>query len=138
MTAAAIVPMIAMADDNIKDSQFNPVNTGVNSLLIATDARGAAMGDIGSATDPDANAQFWNPAKYAFAFNRGEVSLSYTPWMRSLINDIFLTNLTGYYKPGQYDNQSVSLSLRYFSLGNLTLNSFTGAAAMTIPPYEMS
>ncbi|MBD5200356.1 MAG: type IX secretion system outer membrane channel protein PorV [Bacteroidales bacterium] len=138
MIAITIIPMIAMADDNIKDSQFNPVNTGVNSLMIATDARGASMGDIGAATEPDANSQYWNPSKYAFAFNRGEVSLSYTPWMRSLVNDIFLTNLTGYYKPGRHDNQAVSMSLRYFSLGNLTLNSFTGAPDMTIHPYEMS
>ena len=34
---------------------FNPVQTGVNSLNIAPDARGASMGDLGAATDPDAN-----------------------------------------------------------------------------------
>ncbi|MDE6177805.1 MAG: hypothetical protein K2F86_01385, partial [Duncaniella sp.] len=57
---------------------FNPINTGVNSLSIAPDARGASMGDLGAATDPDANSQFWNPSKYAFAYSSGGVSLSYT------------------------------------------------------------
>ena len=82
----------ANADDQIKN-EFNPVQTGVTSLSIAPDARGASMGDLGAATDPDANSQFWNPSKYAFAYSQGAVSLSYTPWLRKLVNDIFLANL---------------------------------------------
>ena len=72
---------------------FNPIQTGVTSLSIAPDARGASMGDIGAATEPDANSQFWNPSKYAFAYSNAAVSLSYTPWLRKIVNDIFLANV---------------------------------------------
>ncbi len=69
-------------------NEFNPITTGVTSLGIAPDARGASMGDLGAATDPDANSQYWNPSKYAFAYSKGAVALSYTPWLRKLVNDI--------------------------------------------------
>ena len=101
-------------------NEFNPVETGVTSLGIAPDARGASMGDLGAATEPDANSQFWNPSKYAFAYSQAAVSLNYTPWLRKLVNDIFLADLSGYYKIGSSDNQAVSASLRYFSLGEVT------------------
>lgn len=122
---------------NEKDD-FNPVQTGVNSLGIAPDARGASMGDLGAATDPDANSQYWNPSKYAFAYSQGAVSLSYTPWLRKLVNDIFLANLAGYWKLGSDDNQAISASLRYFSLGEVTTNGPGGEAGQTLNPYEMS
>ena len=126
----------AKADDNIKN-EFNPIETGVTSLSIAPDARGAAMGDIGAATDPDAYSQFWNPSKYAFAYSQAGVSLSYTPWLRKLVNDIFLANLAGYWKLGSNDNQALSASLRYFSLGEV--NSTDGAGVTSsINPYEMA
>ena len=118
---------------------FNPVQTGVNSLNIAPDARGASMGDLGAATDPDANSQFWNPSKYAFAYSQGSVSLSYTPWLRKIVNDIFLANVAGYWKLGSQDNQALSASLRYFSLGEVTDNYPEGSgSAQTLNPYEMS
>jgi hypothetical protein len=69
-------------------NQFNPVNTGVNSLGIAPDSRGGGMGDVGAATDPDVNSQFWNPAKYPFTISRAGVAVSYTPWLRKLVNDM--------------------------------------------------
>lgn len=134
---AAAAPR-AFAEDNIKDD-FNPIQTGVTSLSIAPDARGASMGDIGAATDPDANSQYWNPSKYAFAYSQGAASLSYTPWLRKLVNDIFLANLAGYWKIGSGDNQALSASLRYFSLGEVTTNSPGEATvAQTLNPYEMS
>lgn len=118
---------------------FNPVQTGVTSLSIAPDARGASMGDLGAATDPDANSQYWNPSKYAFAYSTAAASISYTPWLRKLVNDIFLANLAGYWKIGSGDNQAVSASLRYFSLGEVTTNNHDNyAAAQTLNPYEMS
>lgn len=121
-------------------SDFNPIQTGVTSLGIAPDARGASMGDLGAATDPDANSQFWNPSKYAFAYSQGAVSLSYTPWLRKLVNDIFLANLAGYWKIGSGDNQALSASLRYFSLGEVTSSNggTIDGATMSLNPYEMS
>ncbi len=121
-------------------NDFNPVETGVTSLSIAPDARGASMGDLGAATEPDAYSQFWNPSKYAFAYSQAAVSLSYTPWLRKLVNDIFLADLSGYYKIGGNDNQAISASLRYFSLGEVTtsLNGATDITGQTLNPYEMS
>lgn len=119
-------------------NEFNPIETGVTSLSIAPDARGASMGDLGAATDPDVNSQFWNPSKYAFAYSTAAVSLSYTPWLRKLVNDIFLANVAGYWKIGSGDNQALSASLRYFSLGEVNTSDAGGTATSTINPYEMS
>ena len=76
--------LTALAQDDIKNTEFNPVTTGVTSLSITPDARGASMGDLGAATEADVNSQFWNPSKYAFAYSTAGVSLSYTPWLRKL------------------------------------------------------
>ncbi|MDE6467755.1 MAG: type IX secretion system outer membrane channel protein PorV [Muribaculaceae bacterium] len=119
-------------------NEYNPIETGVTSLSIAPDARGASMGDLGAATDPDANSQFWNPSKYAFAYSQGAVSLNYTPWLRKLVNDIFLADLSGYYKIGSNDNQAISASLRYFSLGEVSTSTEPDMVGQTLNPYEMS
>ena len=102
-------------------SQFNPITTGVTSLNIAPDARGGGLGDLGVASDPDVNSQFWNPAKYAFTESRGGLAVSYTPWLRKLVNDINLAYVAGYWKFGRYGNdpQALSATLRYFSLGSI-------------------
>ena len=130
--------LTALAQDDIKNNEFNPVTTGVTSLAITPDARGASMGDLGAATEPDVNSQFWNPSKYAFAYSQAGVSLSYTPWLRKIVKDIYLANLSGYYKIGSGDNQAVSASLRYFSLGEVMATDGEGATLSTINPFEMS
>ena len=135
ITTTLFLATAAAAQDK---NDFNPIQTGVNSLSIAPDARGASLGDLGAATEPDANSQFWNPSKYAFAYSRAGVSLSYTPWLRSLVNDIFLANLSGYWKIGRDDNQAFSATLRYFSLGEVTTGSEITGSAQTVNPYEMS
>lgn len=131
------VPVFAYADSASKND-FNPVTTGVTSLSIAPDARGAAMGDIGAATDPDINSQYWNPSKYAFAYSQGAIGLSYTPWLRKLVNDIFLGSLAGYWKIGSQDNQAISASLRYFSLGEVNTSTGSGGTGQSLNPYEMA
>ncbi len=128
----------AWSQDDIKNTEFNPVTTGVTSLSITPDARGASMGDLGAATEADVNSQFWNASKYAFAYSRAGVSLSYTPWLRKIVNDIYLANLSGYYKIGSNDNQAVSTSLRYFSLGEVMATDGEGATLATINPFELS
>ena len=130
--------LTAWAQDDIKNTEFNPVTTGVTSLSITPDARGASMGDLGAATEADVNSQFWNASKYAFAYSRAGVSLSYTPWLRKIVNDIYLANLSGYYKIGSNDNQAVSTSLRYFSLGEVMATDGEGATLATINPFELS
>jgi len=80
----------------------------------------------------------WNPAKYAFAYSQAGVSLSYTPWLRKLVNDIFLADVAGYWKLGSSDLQALSASLRYFSLGEIITNDTEGNATGSINPYEMA
>ena len=136
--AALLLPGVSYADNDIKDNEFNPVHTGVTTLGITPDARGSAMGNLGAATDPDINSQFWNPSKYAFAYSNGGLGISYTPWLRKLVNDIFLADLSGYMKLGSGDNQALSASFRYFSLGEVTSNDDVGTVIQTINPYELS
>lgn len=123
----------AQAEDDDAKMLFNPVEHAVISQTIAPDARGAGMGDVGVATDPDVNSQYWNPAKYPFCISRAGVALNYTPWLRKLVGDIDLAYLSGYYRIGDYS--AISGSLRYFSLGEV----FTyDGSDMTVKPYEMS
>ena len=125
-----LMAMMMLAAVAQKD-QFNPIYTGVTSLSIAPDARAGALGDIGVATEPDVNSQYWNPAKYPFNIARAGVSMSYTPWLRQLVSDIDLINLAGFYRIGDYS--AVSGSLTYFSLGEVFVEN-----EMVIKPYEMA
>lgn len=115
-------------------SQFNPIDHAVISQTIAPDARAAGMGDVGAATDPDVNSQYWNPAKYPFCISRAGLALNYTPWLRQLVSDIDMAYLAGYYRIGDYS--AVSASLRYFSLGEVMTGNDDNS--MTVKPYEMS
>lgn len=132
VTACLLLPVGMMAQKDL----FNPVNTGVTSLDIAPDSRGGGMGDVGAATDPDVNSQYWNPAKYPFTISRGGVAVSYTPWLRKLVNDIDLAYVAGYYRLGDY--QAISASLRYFSLGEVPIGGGDAGAGYSIKPYEMA
>jgi len=122
-----------VAAEDYKTSTFNPVEHAVISQTIAPDARSAGMGDVGAATDPDVNSQYWNIAKYPFCISRAGISLNYTPWLRQLVNDIDLAYVAGYYRIGDYG--ALSGSLRYFSLGEVYLSEYDD---MTVKPYEMS
>ena len=138
--AAALLAMIAIsAKAQDKRAMFNPIHTALVSQTIAPDARSAGMGDVGAATDPDVNSQYWNPAKYPFCISRAGLALNYTPWLRSLVGDMDIAYLAGYYRIGDYS--AVSASLRYFSLGEVFVGTDgTGdiSNAQTINPYEMS
>lgn len=132
LSIIAAVMYVAAVDAQDVKNQLNPVYHGVTSLAIAPDARGGGLGDVGAATDPDVNSQYWNPAKYPFCISRAGVSLNYTPWLRSLTPDIDLANITGYYRIGNYD--ALSASLRYFSLGEV----IAGSEQDIIKPYEFA
>ena len=128
----ATVALTAAAEDD-KTTMFNPVEHAVISQTIAPDARSAGMGDVGAATDPDVNSQYWNLAKYPFCISRAGIALNYTPWLRQLVNDIDMAYVAGYYRIGDYS--ALSGSLRYFSLGEV----FTSETSdITVKPYEMS
>lgn len=132
-----LAQIVTTASAQDKRDMFNPVNTAVTSQTIAPDARAGGMGDVGVATDPDVNSQYWNPAKYPFTISRAGIALNYTPWLRQLVNDMDLAYLAGYYRIGDYS--AVSGSLRYFSLGEVqTSSTQDNTNDMTINPYEMS
>ena len=136
--AVLLVQLSLQVSAQEKKDLFNPVNYAVVSQTIAPDARGGGLGDVGAATDPDVNSQYWNPAKYPFCISRAGVALNFTPWLRSLVNDMNLAYLAGYYRIG--DHSAVSSSLRYFNLGKV-YTSYEGAESgegTTINPYEMS
>ncbi|MBO7068638.1 MAG: type IX secretion system outer membrane channel protein PorV [Bacteroidaceae bacterium] len=129
---SVLLSVTAVKAQDVKNV-FNPEQYGVTSLAIAPDARAGSMGDIGAATEADVYSQYWNPAKYPFNVARAGVGISYTPWLRKLVNDINLANITGFYRIGDYS--AVSASLRYFSLGEVYLSEMED---MTIKPYEMA
>jgi hypothetical protein len=114
----------------------NPIVTAVPSLSIAPDARAGGMGDIGVATTPDINSQYWNPSKYIFMESNAGISVSYTPWLSKLVPDINLGYLAGYWKLDK--EQALSTSLRYFSLGDITLMDQLGYPQGSAHPNEIA
>ncbi len=115
---------------------INAITTAVPFLLIAPDSRAGSMGDIGVSTSPDANSQHWNAAKYAFIDHQMGFSVSYSPWLRNLVNDISLAYLAGYYKINNMS--SVSASLRYFSLGSIEFTDKFGVSQGSYKPNEFA
>jgi hypothetical protein len=114
----------------------NVVTTGVPFLTITPGTKAAGMGDVGVATLPDIHSQHSNPAKYAFIDSKFGIGLSYSPWLTALVNDINLAYLVGYKKLDQY--QTISASLRYFSLGDIFFTDYTGEAMGQHSPYEFA
>lgn len=117
---------------------LNPIVTAVPSLVITPDARSGGMGDAGVATAPDVYSQHWNPAKYAFIQSKAGFGLSYTPWLRKIINDVALVYGVGYYKLGNENNQALSASIRYFSIGDVNVTDQYGHFLNSVSPYEMA
>ncbi|MBL7744150.1 MAG: type IX secretion system outer membrane channel protein PorV [Chitinophagaceae bacterium] len=117
-------------------NEINVVTTAVPFLRISPDARSGGMGDIGVATSPDASSGFWNIGKVAFNESKGGIAATYTPWLKDLVNDVYLASLAGYYKFDE--NQAINLSLRYFSLGNIQFTDGLGNDWGSAKPREFS
>jgi hypothetical protein len=116
--------------------QINVVTTAVPFLRISPDGRSGGMGDIGIATSPDASSGFWNIGKVAFNESKGGIVATYTPWLKDLVNDVYLASLAGYYKFAE--NQALNLSLRYFSLGSIEFTDGSGTLQGSGKPREFS
>lgn len=128
--------VIAQSLPTGQEVQYNPITTAVPFLTITPDSRHGAMGDVGVATSPDANSQFWNASKFAFSPDKFGFALSYTPWLRQLVNDINLAYLSGYLK---LDNlQTLGASLRYFSMGEILLTDQNGTSMANVSPNEFA
>jgi len=116
--------------------EVNTISSAVPFLMITPDSRAGGMGDVGAATSPDVSSLHWNPAKLSFIDEDYGASLSYTPWLRALIDDISLAYLSGYKKFSK--GRVVGVSLRYFSLGNITFTDNSGTELSTYNPNEFS
>jgi hypothetical protein len=118
-------------------NRINVVTSAVPFLRISPDARSGGMGDVGIATIPDANSSFWNQAKIPFALSKSAIAVTYTPWLKGLdLNDVYLAALAGYYKLDE--EQAISGSLRYFSLGNIQFTDASGNDLNSFRPREFS
>lgn len=111
--------------------ELRAITTAVPFLLLGPDSRSGAMGDAGVALSPDVNAQHWNASKLAFTEKEMEVALSYSPWLRQLVDDMQLAYLTGYMKLNR--TSAIGASLRYFSLGDIQ---FTDDGGQVIRPFR--
>ena len=120
------------------NAQDRVITTAVPFLLVSADARAAGMADIGVATSADAFSQQWNPAKYAFTTDKQGFSISYTPYLTDLANDISLGQLTYYNKIS--DRSAFAGSIRYFGFGEIELRE-TGdptEVPRTVSPNEFA
>lgn len=117
-------------------SNSNNIVTAVPFLLITPDARAGGMGEAGVAVQPDANAMSINPSKLAFLDRNYGFTVSYSPWLKSLIPDVSLTYLSGYYKLD--DRNTIGVSLRYFSLGEIQLTDISQQDLGIYNPNELA
>ncbi len=115
-------------------SRINVVTTAVPFLRISPDARAAGMGELALATSPDANSSFWNLGKVPFNENKGGISISYAPWLKEILNDVYLTSVAGFYRVNE--QEAISGSLRYFNLGSIQFTDALGQDLNTFRPRE--
>ena len=143
----------AQATSDYKGLHYNgpdgiyTITTAVPFLRINPDARAGGMGDVGLATPVDVNAVYTNPAKLAFIKDVDAedgkdkdldygFSVSFSPWLKSLVNDIYLASVNGYYKVKK--QQTIAVSLRYFSLGSIQFTDGNGTNLNTFTPNEFA
>lgn len=119
-----------------QDTSRRVITTAVPFLTIAPDPVSGAMGDVGAATSPDANATYWNPAKLAFITKSGGIALSFTPWLSKYVNDMSISYLTGFKKIN--DDQAFGISMTYFDLGDIELTDGSGGSLGSFNPREFA
>ncbi|MEJ7735971.1 MAG: type IX secretion system outer membrane channel protein PorV [Chitinophagaceae bacterium] len=133
----AVLLIILSATVSKGQQTINVVTTAVPFLRISPDARAGGMGETALATAPDANSGFWNLAKTPFNESKGALGITYTPWLKKLgLNDVYMATVAGYYKLD--DQQAISGSLRYFSLGNIQFTNDRGEDLYAYRPREFS
>ncbi|MVO07947.1 type IX secretion system outer membrane channel protein PorV [Flavobacterium sp. TP390] len=135
MKKIAVLLTILVTSQFLK-AQERVITTGVPFLLIAADARSAGMGDMGVATSTDAFSQQHNPAKYAFSLDKQGFSLSYTPYLTSIANDISLGQVTYFNRINE--RSAFAGSLRFFGLGDIQLTNAQGELQNTVSPNELA
>ncbi|MGE0018186.1 MAG: type IX secretion system outer membrane channel protein PorV [Draconibacterium sp.] len=135
-----LTTVVVLIAENIQaqstTSGANTITTAVPFLTITPDSRAGGMGDAGVGLTPDVSSQHWNPAKYVFMESDMGVGLSYSPWLRNLVDDINLAYLSGYKKLD--DVSAVAASLRYFALGDIVFTSEFGVFQGQQSPNEFA
>jgi len=116
------------------DLQLNTITTALPFMAITPDSRAGGMGEAGTALSPSATSVYWNTAGLSFAEKNSELSLSYTPWLRQLTNDMHLSYLSGYYRVNK--KHAIGGALRYFSLGEITFTDASGNVLRDDKPSE--
>ena len=135
LLTATLILLAGLSQLKAQVDSINVVTTAVPFLRISPDARAGGMGDLGVATSPDANSSFFNLAKTPFTKSPYGVGLTYTPWLKDLgLNDVYLLSFAGYYKLDE--QQAISGSIRYFSLGNIQFTDGSGNELGTGRPRE--
>ena len=114
--------------------QSSVITTGIPFMLVAPDARSAALGDMGVATSVDGFSQQYNPAKYAFSETKSGVGVSFTPYLTRLVNDISISYATYFNRLSDFS--AVSASVEYFSLGQIDLTQDANSAPIPVKPNE--
>jgi hypothetical protein len=115
--------------------KINVVTTAVPFLRISPDARSGGMGDLSIATSPDAAASYFNLGKVPFNELNAGVNVTYTPWLKNLVNDVYLASVSAFYKMDEF--QAISGSLRYFSLGSIQFTNENGQSLGSKNPREL-
>lgn len=140
-TAFSLLAIISFAQPTGTDASdldgklgLNTITTALPFLSITPDSRAGAMGDAGTALSGSSSSIYWNTSMLNFAKDKSEVSVSYTPWLRQLTNDIHLSYVSAYTKLG--DRHAIAGSLRYFSLGEITFTSDNGDIIRDDKPNE--
>lgn len=134
LTAAVALLMTGIVPSVNAQDRLNVVTTAVPFLRISPDARAGGMGDLALATSPDAASSYFNIGKVPFNTSNAGVNLTYTPWLKKLVNDVYLASLSGFYKLDE--NQAISASLRYFSLGSIQFTDNFGNNLQSANPRE--
>lgn len=140
----ALVPMVSFSQSSSSKTlttqqllgSINPITTAVPFLIIGPDSKQGGMGEVGAATDPDVSSIHWNTAKLAMSDKDMGFGISYSPWLRNLVPDISLSYVTGYKRINKMS--AVGMSLRYFSLGNITFTDIMGNTVGQFKPNEFA
>lgn len=119
-----------------QDPNRRVITTAVPFLNFAPDSRHSGMGDVGVATTPDANSAHWNSGKLAFVDQKMGFSLSYSPWLGKLVNDMSLSYLTGFFKIDE--NSAFGFDLRYFNMGDIQLTDGRGNELGEFNPRDIA
>jgi hypothetical protein len=117
-----------------QEDRLRAITTAVPILTVSPDARSAALGDAGVAISPDANTPHWNPAKLGFVQDNIGLSFSYSPWLRNIVNDMYLAYGSGYKKLDEFS--AFSVSFLYFNLGSIQLTDEDGRDLQDFRPKE--